>query len=122
MKLFTKTDIAMIVLVLCIALAGYVVGGFALGSHSEFIIIEVDGNLHSKYSFGIENTVVIENTYGKNTVQITKTGVYVRDSNCPDGLDVLQGEITKPRQTIVCLPHRLVIYITGRADYDIISH
>ena len=122
MKIFTKADIVIIALVLCIALAGYVVGSFVLGDRSELVIIEVEGKLHSKYDFGIENTVPIETTYGRNTIQITKTGVRVSSSDCSDRLDVLQGEITKPGQTIVCLPHKLVIYITGKADYDIISH
>jgi hypothetical protein len=35
------------------------------------------------------------------------------EADCPDGLCVKQHKIDKTGQTIVCLPHRVVIEIEG---------
>ena len=43
----------------------------------------------------------------------------MEDADCPDKVCVKTGKIKKPGQTIVCLPHRTVIEITGdNADID----
>ena len=43
----------------------------------------------------------------------------MEDADCPDKVCVKTGKIKNPGQTIVCLPHRTVIEITGdNADID----
>ena len=38
--------------------------------------------------------------------------VFISEADCPDGLCVNTGKISKTGQTIICLPHKLVIEIT----------
>ena len=43
----------------------------------------------------------------------------MEDADCPDKVCVKTGKIKSPGQTVVCLPHRVVIEITGdNADID----
>jgi len=56
----------------------------------------------------------IKSDYGNNILEITKTGVKMTDASCPDKVDVRCGEITKPGQTIVCIPNRVMVKITGK--------
>lgn len=46
-----------------------------------------------------------------NTIEVKKDRIRVKSADCPDQNCVLTGFIEKPGQTIVCLPHRLVIEI-----------
>ena len=40
------------------------------------------------------------------------------DADCPDKLCVKTGRISKTGETIVCLPHRVVVEIIGAAADD----
>lgn len=53
-----------------------------------------------------------------NIVRAEPGRISVAAANCPEQLDVLQGWITRPGQTIVCLPHRLVVTIKGDSGVD----
>ena len=45
----------------------------------------------------------------------------MKDADCPDRLCVKQGSISKNGESIVCLPHKVIVTVTGGdgADYDI---
>ncbi len=53
---------------------------------------------------------------GGNVLLVEKGQISVKSADCPDGLCVKQGPISKPSQTIVCLPNRLTITIEGNSD------
>ncbi|WP_010632128.1 NusG domain II-containing protein [Sporolactobacillus vineae] len=50
-----------------------------------------------------------------NTIEVNKNRIRIKKANCPDQICVRTGYISEPGQTIVCLPHRVVIEI-HRAD------
>ena len=53
---------------------------------------------------------------GYNLVEIGPEGVRVSEADCPDLTCVHQGTISRAGETIICLPHRLVIRLEGGAD------
>ena len=53
---------------------------------------------------------------GMNHIVIQDNAVYMSDADCPDKLCVHTGTIHKTSETIVCLPHRVVVEITGTTD------
>lgn len=68
-----------------------------------------------------------EDSQGRRNV-ITREGekVFISEANCSDSLCVLQGEITEAGETIVCLPHKVLVEITSSSstidnDLDVIS-
>lgn len=50
---------------------------------------------------------------GGNILLVEKGGISVMSADCPDGLCVKQGAISRRSQTIVCLPNRLSVSIEG---------
>lgn len=46
-----------------------------------------------------------------NAIEVKRDRIRIKSANCPDQVCVLTGFISKPGETIVCLPHRLVIEI-----------
>ena len=81
-----------------ISVNGETVYTFPLGESSEY-------NMEMQLDTG--NYLVIENGF-----------VYVKDAACPDRLCVKQGKISEAGQSIICLPHRLVIKITGENEHN----
>jgi hypothetical protein len=59
-----------------------------------------------------------------NTIEVRDNQIRIKAATCSDQVCVLTGFISKPGETIVCLPHKLVIEIhavDGYTDDIIIS-
>ncbi len=56
---------------------------------------------------------------GYNIIAVERGRIRVVEANCPEQVDVLQGWISEPHQSLVCLPHRLVVKIQGQAQSDV---
>lgn len=87
-------------------------------------VVKVDGKTVNSYSL-LEDLEVTVSGYNNldNVLEIKNGEAFVSHALCPDGLCVKQGKISKTGQTIVCLPNRVVIEITGedRAEVDFVS-
>ena len=51
-------------------------------------------------------------------VYIEDGAAWISEADCPDGYCIRQGKITGKGQVIVCLPHRLVLEVTGEESGD----
>lgn len=83
-------------------------------------VISIDGEEVDRFVLA-EDTPYMEKTYHPkkkqyNIVEIKGTQIRVREDNSPDQIAVHTGWISKPGQTSICLPHRLVIEIIGVPD------
>jgi len=79
----------------------------------EKVRITVDGQLYGIYSLSLEQEVVIEQESGKNILHLGDGAAWMQEADCPDGYCIQQGKIYRVGQTIVCLPHKLVIEVIG---------
>ena len=76
--------------------------------------VKVDGNIVYMLSLDKNASVTVEGYQGgSNTVVIENGTVYMKDADCPDKLCEKTGKISKNGETIVCLPHRVVVEIQG---------
>lgn len=57
---------------------------------------------------------------GYNIVQVERGRIRVVEANCQEQVDVRQGWISEPNQSIICLPHRFVVRLvaSGQSDVD----
>ena len=113
----SKWDKGLEALVLAVSILSLIfINVFAFSGAPDAVIIELDGKEYAKYSLKAINSsksIEIKSKYGYNKIELFSDGVRVVESDCPDQTDVLQGKITKTNEVIVCLPHRLVIRMTG---------
>lgn len=115
----------------CIVLAAVAVSAFALLLCSKLVYpavtdgiarITVNGELYGAYSLQEDRELHITHPDGgSNTVVFENGAVRVSAADCPDQLCVKQGSIDRRGQTVVCLPHGLVITVknASAADVDI---
>ena len=80
--------------------------------------VRVDGVLKGVYALDRDDIFEIRTEYGVNRVQIKDGEVSVIDADCAGHDCIQQGSIHLQNETIVCLPHKLVIEITKRDDAD----
>ena len=90
----------------------------------ETVEIVVDKEVYGSYRLAKKQEILIclpDGSY--NCVQIDEGMVWVKEANCAGQDCVHQGKISQTGETIICLPHQLVIRIIGVQEpvYDAIS-
>ncbi len=96
-------------LILLAGIIALIVWIFPSGEGDE-VKISVDGSEVFSASLNTDDEIVIETEFGKNTIVIENSKVYVKDADCSNKL-CEKGHISKGGQSIVCLPNKLVVAI-----------
>lgn len=114
-----KKDIILIATFVVIAVVAFVVINQFVKKDGAFVQIKVDGQVVNTIPVSQNETLTIEGYQGgSNIVTIENGSVAMTDADCPDKLCVKTGRISKTGETIVCLPHRVVVEIIGSAADD----
>ena len=108
-----KNDILLIAALL--ALAGAVFGLLRLTrARGGEAVVTVDGQTVAVLPLAADTALTVGEDRGfRNTVEVAGGRVRVTDADCPDRLCVRQGWISYAGESIVCLPHKLVVAVRG---------
>lgn len=74
-------------------------------------VITVDGQVVRELPLGEDAIYEVETPEGYNIVEIKDGWADVIDADCRDGLCTDQKHVRKTGETIVCLPHKMVVTI-----------
>ena len=79
------------------------------------VVISVDGVETGAYPLGADAVIPIENADGKvtNTLTIKDGAAKMTEADCPDQYCVHQKKIRFEGETIVCLPNRVLVTVSG---------
>ena len=86
----------------------------AFQKDGQYVSVVIDGVEENCFplSENIEHTIISgEKGEFYNVLVIKDNKAYVTDANCRDGICVDHKPVNKSGETIVCLPHKLVISI-----------
>lgn len=117
MKRISKNDIIFIVIL--VVLVGGVAMFFSLRPQNAGaqVVVTVDGEEYGRYSLNEDTEVPIELEGVTTNLLIIKDGeADMTEADCPDKLCVHQKAISKNHETIVCLPNKVVVEITGSEE------
>lgn len=115
-----KADLVVIGVVLAAACLCYIVFYFSGGSKPGVIEIMQDGQLLETGSLTENKTIpVLDEAGGYNLILINEGSVKVTDADCPDKLCVRQKSISRNGESIICLPHRLVVQIKSGEEGEL---
>ena len=112
-----RNDILLIVALVLVAVIGIGCLFLFRKPGREVVIYYPSGTEYGRYPLS-ENRVISlkeEHTDHMNTVVIHDGQVYMDAASCPDQLCVKHRPVTYAGETIVCLPHRVVVKIEGRS-------
>ena len=122
-----KRDLIIIAALLVCAAALYLISQVSLGAEASTIVVTLDGKEVLRRPLAMEDTYEIAQEDGSlNIIAVEDGAVFMQEANCRDGLCIRQGKMRNGAKTIVCLPHKIVVQLTGDApqsddsDLDII--
>lgn len=114
-----KGDFILIIVLIAAVLGWVVKDRIMLDSSSKQAVIKVDSEVHSVIPLDNKNELrEVTVDLGENHVyvKIEQGLVWVEDSSCPDKVCIRTGKISKPGQSIVCLPNKTVVTIEGQGE------
>ena len=92
---------------------------FATRQTGGHVTVTVDGDLLMEFPLNEDTQVVIGGEEHSNTLVIQNGTAQVIAADCPDQICVRQGTIQYDGETIVCLPHKLVVAVENSAGNGI---
>lgn len=85
------------------------------------VVITVKGQVYETANLDEDREIEVETEDGTNLVVIHNGEVFMKEADCPDQICVKHNAITKTGETIVCLPHQVVVEITSDQQKEIDS-
>lgn len=95
------------------------------GEGSRSVAVYQYGELTDTFLLTDLGTITIHDPEGGyNILSVSKEGVSMQEADCPDRLCVKHRRISKGGESIICLPHQLVIEIVTEepAELDAITN
>lgn len=114
-----KLDIFLVIGVLVLAGVLYFSGILRPQGTGAEVVITVDRKEFKRIPLDAEETIVVETGKHRNVVVVKDGYANVTEADCPDLLCVNQKKIHLTGETIVCLPHKMVVEIVGGQDNEI---
>lgn len=113
-----KKDLLFGVGIIIVALVMLLAMQLTRGEEGNQIQITLDGKIYGTYALSKDQTIEVKNGDFYNKVRIEDGKAYMKEANCPDGYCEEQGKISGHTQTIVCLPHKLVVEVLDNGEAD----
>ena len=117
-----KNDIFVILILLIVAL------GFGLGysiyqnatTRNPEAVVTVDGQEYGRFPLDEPKTLRIETENGGYNVIVIEDGTAdITEASCPDHICVDHRKATKNKDTITCLPNRVIVTIENGEESDV---
>lgn len=88
---------------------------YGVNSNSgSYVTVEVDGEVVETFDLSKDTTFEIKTENGGTNTLVIKNGkAKVTDANCPDGICTNHKEINKNGESIICLPHKVVVTVVN---------
>lgn len=107
-----RNDLMLIAVLLTVSvLAGLCL--WLIRGEGDTVTVTVDGDTYGVYSLAEEREVEITTPHGRNLLVIRDGRAQVTEADCPDGICANHRPIHRSGESIVCLPHKVVVTVTA---------
>lgn len=110
-----RNDILLILFFLIIGLVTLV----WIHSHAKSgaqIRVSIDNKEYGTYSLDKDQTITINQNHWENVLVIKDNTAVMTKADCPDKICVNHAAISKKGETIVCLPHKVVVEVINQGN------
>lgn len=119
--MFKKADIILAIVLIAAGLATSYILSFGKSEGSR-LDITCNGELFGSYSLLEDREITIDRNDHINKVTIKDGVVSMSFSDCKGQDCIQQGSISKTGESIICLPNKVVLEISGESDeYDSVA-
>lgn len=115
---FGKNDLILISIILTIIFIFIIIFYAFNNKKGNVVIITLDGELYGTYSLDDDITVEIKNSNDHITNKLIISEGYANmiEADCPDKLCVHQKKISLDKESIVCLPNKIVVMVSSEEE------
>ena len=92
---------------------------FRLSGTAGDVVITLNGNPYGTYSLEEDRRIEISGENYHNVVLIENGSVRMQSSDCHNQICVNHMPISRSGESIICLPHRIVVRIQGGKEADV---
>ena len=118
-KMIKRNDIKLFAVIIVVAIIAIVAINL-LKSEGSKVVVTIDGKVYKTLDLNTNQTFTIKQADGDyNFVKIENGSVSMTDANCPDKICVHHSSIHYNGETIVCLPHKVVVEITNGKENEV---
>lgn len=113
-----RNDIILVAVIAVIAATGLLFFGMNKEAGSS-VAVNINGEQTAIYPLSVDAEVTIttgENNENINVLTIKDGKAYVSSANCPDGICAETRATQYVGETIVCLPHKVVIEVVAEGE------
>lgn len=101
---------AALILISCVFLYGI------NNKSGEYVQVEVDGEITETLPLDVDTTYKIRTGNGENTLVLANGKAMITQADCPDLICVNHSPIKRNGESIICLPHKVVITVVGTGE------
>ena len=117
--MFKKNDLILLGGILIISLVVIVIINFTKTEGDKIVIIK-DGKVYETLDLNKNTTFTMKEDNGSyNIITIEDGWVSMTEANCPDKICVKHSKIHYNGESIVCLPHKLVVEIHNGENNEV---
>ena len=113
-----KKDIVLMIIILVVAGSCVLLHKIIGEKSADYITVKVNGKIEGVYSLADDQEIVLNN--GSNVLKIKNGEADMIRADCPDQLCVKQKAVSKNKESIICLPNKVVVTVeqAGTPEYD----
>lgn len=98
----------------CVLLAVFLLAAQRLLQKSgSWAVVRQEGRELGRYPLSQDAQIPLHTAEGYNLLVIEAGQAYIREADCPNGLCIQEGRVSRTGESLVCLPHRLTVTIEG---------
>lgn len=106
-----KADFIIIAAVMLLAAVIFFLTNFKDKDSKKTVYVKYDNSVYSEYSLDKNGQYDIKTEKGFNHLVIYNSSCYIDDADCENRVCINTGAISKSGEVIVCLPHKIVVYV-----------
>lgn len=111
-----RNDVIFIIVLMVVVIA-LGAGMYFLRGGGDTVVVTVDGDSYGTYPLAVNTSVDIATEGGHNRLVIQDGKAYMEYADCPDGICAAHRPISRQGESIVCLPHKVVVtVVTAETD------
>ena len=125
MKRLQKRDILLIGGLLLAALPAWLFFAVFGKKAGAYVTVTVDGEIYGTYPLAVEQTIDIKKDAVTTNVLVIADGrADMKEADCPDQLCVHQRAISRSKESIICLPNKIIVEVDSHqnSQYDAVSN
>jgi len=106
-----KLDFVIIIVAVLVACALFFFWIFKFGDSGSYAVVYLNGEEKNRYALSENINDLIQSENGVNEIQILDGSVSIISADCADKICVNHVPIYRNNESIICLPHKMVVEI-----------